>query len=353
MPEVIIYKSDARCIKEISKRGKILRDLPIINAYAVKISQKDLEELKNTSCAIKYAASTGVAAQQSAVQRLNFVNPEGLTGHGVGVAVLDTGTSPLPVFENRITAFKDIINSRTKPYDDNSHGTHVCGILGAKGRLPGIAAEADIISVKVLDKQGAGSSSDLLGGLQWVYDNYKKYNIRIVNLSVGSEAPDTFDPLVSAAEVLWDSGITVVAAAGNNGPSPCSVTSPGTSKKIITVGCADDDTICDIWDTAVKDFSGRGPTRDCIVKPDVLAPGAEIISCSANGSYIPLSGTSMSVPMVSGAIALLLQKRPHLTPNEIKYHLKQTSTDLSCPKNRQGWGLINITDLLSKCPVHL
>lgn len=204
-----------------------------------------------------------------------------------------------------------------------------------------------------MDKQGRGSSADLLSGLQWIYENKKKYDIRIVNLSVGTVISNSFDPLVSAVETLWDSGVVVVAAAGNGGPSPGSVTSPGTSRKVITVDCLDDHKKCNIWDTEIKDFSGRGPTGDCIIKPDILAPGAEIYSCSNTGEYIPLSGTSMSTPIVSGAAALLLEKYPKLTPNQIKYMLKITSDDMAYPKNRQGWGLLNIERLLNEKPVYI
>ena len=354
MVRIIIEKKDKSCFDAFAEKGKIIADLPIINSCIIEIDEKSLSDLKKRGCPARMAGETGVTAQiNSAKKKINYINSEGLTGRNITVAVLDTGMSDLPDFSGRIVGFKDIVGERKSCYDDNSHGSHVSGILGGGGRLKGIAPRVRFVPVKVLDKYGKGSSADLLKGLQWVYENKSKYNIKIVNLSVGASTYEGFDPLVAAVEALWDDGITVVTAAGNSGPSPCSITSPGTSKKVITVGCLDDDKVCSIWDSDIKNFSGRGPTRECIIKPDILAPGAKIYSCSSTGKYIPLSGTSMSTPIVSGAIALLLEKYPGLTPNQIKYHLKTTAKDLSFPKNRQGWGLLDVEKLLSQNPENI
>ena len=234
--------------------------------------------------------------------------------------------------------------------------THVAGIssgngLLSEGKYCGIAPGSHIVSVKVLDDQGAGNSSLVLAGLQWVMDNRYRYNIRIVNLSVGAGAGTGDDPMIKAVNKLWDEGIVVIAAAGNNGPKYKTVTSPGTSRKIITVGAADDHQKSEIWGSKLINFSGRGPTPDCVVKPDVLAPGTKIISCIGKERksmkvvgryYMELSGTSMATPMVSGAVALLLQKHPHLTPNEVKLAIKASCVDIGLEKNQQGWGLLDI-----------
>lgn len=354
MSKIIVERSNRRCLEMFLKAGSLIKELPLINSCIIDIDEKKLNELKKSGCPVKMSEETRVSAQiNKAKEKISFTDTEGLTGKNVTAAILDTGIATIRDFEGRIKAFEDIIGGKKYPYDDNSHGTHVAGILGGGGNLKGIAPKADIISVKVLDKYGRGSSADLLGGLQWVYENKDKYNIKIVNLSVGAGITEIFDPLAAAADALWDSGITVITAAGNNGPAPCSVTSPGTSRKVITVGCLDDDKRCSIWDTEVKNFSGRGPTRECIVKPDLLAPGAFIHSCSNTGAYIPLSGTSMSAPIVSGAIALLLEKYPDLSPNQIKYLLKLSCDDLGLDRNRQGWGLLNVKKLLHTKPVRV
>lgn len=169
--------------------------------------------------------------------------------------------------------------------------------------------------------------------------------------------------MVKAVEAAWDKGIIVVSAAGNNGPNPSTVTSPGISKKIITVGASDDNREIRIWGNTLINFSGRGPTAECIMKPDILAPGTDIVSCLTptpytqndsseklkiiSGNYLQLSGTSMSTPLVTGALALLLEKHPNLSPNKAKYMLKISSTNLNYPQNQQGWGLLNVEKLLS------
>lgn len=351
MTRVIVENTDGRCLRAFFKEGRLIKELPFINSYIFEIEEERLKVLRGLNCNVKICKETGVTAQvREAKKKVGYVNEENLSGRNVTAAVLDTGISDIYDFRGRIKAFADVIGGRKDPYDDNGHGSHVSGILGG---VKGFAPKVSLIGVKVLDKAGRGSSADLLSGLQWVYENREKYDIRIVNLSVGTGISDSFDPLVSAVEALWDKGVVVVSAAGNGGPAPGSVTSPGTSRKVITVGCLDDNKKCSIWDRAVKDFSGRGPTRDCIVKPDILAPGAEIYSCSNTGEYIPLSGTSMSTPIVSGAAALLLEKYPELTPDQVKYMLKITAEDLNCPKNRQGWGLLNIERLLTEKPVYI
>jgi serine protease AprX len=182
-------------------------------------------------------------------------------------------------------------------------------------------------------------------------------------MSIGTDGTNTDDPLVRAVDALWDMGIVVVTAAGNNGPDACTISSPGISKKVITVGSSDDDVTVKICGTSMKNFSGRGPTKDCIIKPDIVTPGTDIVSCLApnvkntgsivGGCYQSLSGTSMSTPMVSGAVALLLQKYPDLSPDDVKYMLKTSATDLNYPQNRQGWGLLNIEKLLSQEAVYV
>lgn len=233
----------------------------------------------------------------------------------------------------------------------------------SRGRYRGIAPEANIVAVKVLDDAGRGNATDALAGIQWVIDNHKKYNIRVANLSIGTIDVGSTDPLVRAVEAAWDAGIVMVIAAGNNGPKKQSITSPGTSRKAITVGASDDQSLVDIGGSNMKNFSGRGPTLECIIKPDIVAPGCGIISCLTNSQelsekrlvkmkvvdehYVQMSGTSMASPRIAGAVALLLSKYPDLTPNEVKLRLKRSAIDLRFSRNRQGWGMLDINRLLS------
>lgn len=279
-------------------------------------------------------------------EKVNCTNDK-YKGRGVTIAFLDTGICNIYDFQNRILYFGDFINKKRTPYDDNGHGCHVAGISSGNGKYRGIAPESNIVMLKTLNNEGKGNAADVLMGIKWIEENYKRYNIRIVNMSIGTGAETKNDPLVAAVERLWELGIVVVTAAGNNGPRPCSISSPGTSRKVITVGTSDEE------NDKNGNFSGRGPTREHIIKPDIIAPGNNIYSCQCNGEYRGLSGTSMSTPIVSGALALLLEKYPHMSPDDAKYMLKLSATNLNYPANRQGWGLLNIKKLLEQEAVYV
>lgn len=275
----------------------------------------------------------------------------------VGVAILDTGIFRHIDFDNRIIAFKDFVNGQMLPYDDNNHGSHVSGIIASSGRASegryrGVAPKSNIISVKVLDKNGNGKVSNVLKGLQWILDNREKYNIRILNISFGTEPTSELDEnslLIKGVEKIWDSGIVVVTAAGNNGPDSKSITVPGISRKVITVGAYDDVEYRDENGIVRRHYSGRGPTQSCIVKPEIVTAGTDIVSCLNNrNGYSVKSGTSMAAPICSGAIALLLEKYPNLSPKEVKMRIHDRAVKVALPKNQQGWGMLSVENLLKE-----
>ncbi len=230
--------------------------------------------------------------------------------------------------------------------------------MSSDGRLKGIATKSNIIALKVLDHNGNGNIPDVLNGLEWILKNKEKYNIRIANISVGSNGKPEFEgesKLVQGVNRLWDAGIVVCVAAGNNGPSPQSITTPGISRKVITVGASDDEETVEVMGNITSDYSGRGPTKDCICKPDLVAPGSNIWACRAisrnlfSGSkamYVKKSGTSMSTPIISGCAALVLSKNPLLRNNDVKLILLQSTKNLGIERSRQGRGLIQIDMLL-------
>lgn len=300
---------------------------------------------------------------------LEFARNANITGKGIGIAVMDTGISPHPDFtksENRIAAFYDVLHKRNNIYDDSGHGTHVSSILAGNGfcshgTYAGVAPEASIIAVKVLDRYGNGTIPDVLQGAAWILAHKDEYNIRVVNISVGSRrlrSQQENNRLLAGIEKLWTSGLVVVVAAGNGGPAPKSIGLPGSSKKVITVGACDDHIPVKLPSGEMVDYSGRGPTEDCIMKPDIVAPGGHIIGCAPVSNRVVLtsdgwqkyycmkSGTSMATPMVSGAVALLLSKYPQMTNREVKIRLKNASTDLGLPRRHQGWGMLNLEHLL-------
>lgn len=279
----------------------------------------------------------------------------GVTGKDVGVAVLDTGVYLHEDFRCRVAAFQDMVRGRSTAYDDNSHGTHVCGIIGGSGfasggRYQGMAPECRLICVKVLDRKGNGFASDVLAGLRWVRENRERYGIRIVNISVGSfnhKVMGEDSSLVKGVDAAWDDGLVMVIAAGNQGPKEMTITTPGISRKVITVGSSDDHQAIMVRGNRMVDYSGRGPTQACILKPDIVAPGSRIVSCSNTPSkYQIKSGTSMSTPLVTGAIALLLEKYPDMTNRDVKLRLRERAVDLGLPHNQQGWGLLDVERLL-------
>ena len=280
---------------------------------------------------------------------------KGYYGEGIGVAVLDTGVFLHPDFGNRIAYFLDYINDRQTPYDDNGHGTHITGIIGGSGiasggKYMGIAPRCHFISVKILDKKGNGNTENVVQSIRWIVRNKDTYRIRIVNISIGmvlrAESKER-NRLLQAVEYAWDHDIVVVAAAGNNGPGEHSVTVPGVSRKIITVGCFDD-TREQIGRAPLKpNYSGQGPTENCVIKPEVVLPGTNVTSCSTYSKlYMKKSGTSMAAPMVSGSIALLLSKYPYFSPADVKLHLYKRTVDLGLPSSKQGWGMVDIGKLL-------
>lgn len=271
------------------------------------------------------------------------------TGKGIGVAILDTGIYPHIDFDSRICAFADFISNKKTAYDDNGHGTCVAGILAGNGaasmgKYKGAAPGCHLAVLKVLDRFGNGNKEDVLKAFDWILRNRQRYNIRIVNISVGTtyRTRSEQDVLVKGVEKLWDEGLVVVAAAGNQGPDPGSVTAPGCSKKIITVGSSD-------MLSGKRAVSGRGPTFECVCKPDLVAPGKNIMACSpgAGNLYSMKSGTSMSTPLVSGTIALALEKDPLLTNLEIKMMLRESTEDMGLPRNQQGWGKFNCQKFLA------
>lgn len=248
------------------------------------------------------------------------IHEKGIRGKHIGIAILDTGITMHPDFDNRILFFKDFVNHRSRMYDDYGHGTHIAGIAAGSGKVSrgkycGVAPEADLIILKVLDSKGNGSIPTLMKALDWVLNNCEQYHIQIVNISVGTVAERgrlEDSDLVRAVNRVWDSGIVVCVAAGNNGPGRESVTTPGISRKVITVGSSEYSVLHRNNRELLSDYSGRGPNASCIIKPDLVAPGSDICSCrsmgrniwtsSDEGNYYTIkSGTSMATPIVSGA----------------------------------------------------
>jgi serine protease AprX len=279
------------------------------------------------------------------------VYESGLTGENVRIALLDTGVAMHPDIKNHIRLFKDYVSGKTYCYDDNGHGTHIAGILCgdgimSSGKIQGMAPKADLFVFKILDEKGNGKTEDALKALDWLLLHHKKYHIRLLNFSMGYR-PDAKRKLqlelLERIEHLWDEGVIVVTAAGNNGPEDNTITIPGISRKVITVGACKNH---EIKNQSLEDYSGRGPTLCCIVKPEILAPGTDILSLSSKRpTYMKKSGTSMAVPVVCGGLALALEKRSKILPEEIKILLYE-SVDNEENLKKHFWGVLNVDKLI-------
>jgi serine protease AprX len=277
---------------------------------------------------------------------VNQLHAEGLTGQGVTVAVIDSGIASHPDFAGRL-----FVTPEYGASDLYGHGTHVAGIIGGDGSASGglytgVAPGVNLLNLGVSDEFGMAYESDVVGALQWVHDHKDTYDIRVVNLSLNSTVEDSYNNsgIDAAVEILWFNGVVVVASAGNSNPDASyntANTAPANDPFIIVVGASDEHETANRADDSQAPFSAHGTTDDGFVRPDILAPGYNLYSALSpdstwgasyperlgfGGQHIRLSGTSMAAPTVTGAIALLLQDEPNLTPDQVKYRLIHTGS---------------------------
>jgi serine protease AprX len=364
IPVIVSLKSERAYSKSnvaaLSKRIKY--ELPIVNGFACDMNIQQIKHFYNYEDIdfISYDSNIhSIINRASKTIGLDKTSSLPLTGKGVTVALIDTGIvihKDLTYPSNRIVGFKDFLKNKQRPYDDNGHGTHISGLVASngvssKGKYKGIAPEANILSVKALDNEGNGKVSDILSSIQWVIQTKNIFNTKILNLSLGTAAQysERFDPLVKAANKAIESGLIVVTAVGNNGPSQKSILSPSTSRHVISVGACDDRNEADGKNFKIPTFSSRGPTRDRIKKPDLLAPGVDIVSLSNTDvmGYVSLTGTSMSAPIVSGVVALMLQENPSLTHFEVKKRLIENCIRIGVSQFEEGAGVLSLNKLFN------
>jgi serine protease AprX len=293
---------------------------------------------------LKVLASPGESPSGSSISRVDDPRKgQSLKGTGTTVALIDTGVdSTHESLRGKIVAFKDFVNNQSSPYDDNGHGTHCASLIAGSG--VGVAPEANLVVVKVMDRDGACYLSDALKALDWCVENKDRYGIKIVSFSVGGENPsDGTSLLDEACDRMVEEGLVMCVAAGNSGPSSGSIVIPGDAEKVITVGAIDNSG--DIFEK-----SSRGPSASGEIKPDIVTLGVDVVSALAGSKddYSSMSGTSMAVPQVSGAAALLLDAEPNLEPADVKRVLLKTADDLgpNGPDNIYGYGALNLTDAL-------
>lgn len=325
LKNVLIFSENFTKTKQFLDSYKYsYKTYPFINCFNLKADSDDLNifSMQNHISFIQQNPKVQTLNTKFDIMNLCNLTEDKFFGLGQTICFIDTGIYPHLDFvfpKSKIIKFVDFINESEFPYDDNGHGTFVCGVACGNGICSkinlGIAKDANIISLKALGKNGDSSSNVILDAMQWVYENYKKYNISVVCMSFGAECDKHFDPLSQGAQALWNAGITVVVAAGNSGPNKESIKSPGNNPYVITVGALD------VEKMQTADFSSRGPTIYGH-KPDLIAPAVNIISC--NNKFLPytkMSGTSVATPIVAGICAIIKSKYPNMKNHEIKKFL--------------------------------
>jgi serine protease AprX len=353
--QVIVFGRD---LPEAAERagGKARRKLKLVGGESVKIEAKDLDKLAAQDD-VTYVAPdlpvvpTGLLSQPSLSTLATFY-PQvigaptawngGLTGAGIGIAVLDSGVAAVPDFGGRLVQVQ--LPGQTAPAGDAyGHGTFVAGVAAgssADGRYRGVAPGATVYGLNVSAADGLHTSY-VIAGLDWVLANAAQHNIRVVNISLSENVESSYlsSPLDTAVERLWRSGIVVVASSGNRGPGTA-LYAPGNDPFVITVGSTDSNDTATTTDDTVASFTSSGVTLDGFSKPELLAPGRHIASTLPAATtlaqlaplqnliepgYALISGTSFSAPQVAGAAADLLQQHPSWTPDQVKWLLSQTA----------------------------
>ena len=385
-----------RAVTEVG--GRVTRDLPIIDGVAATVSASRAARLAKLPGIASVSPDTRVDVQGSStgsgvappasVYRTEVgaadMQAAGYRGGGVTVALLDTGITPSPDLAGRILPVTDPMTgavaqcenlSGEGTCDDNyGHGTFLAGLIagdgtGSSGRYAGVAPGANLVSIKVGSADGSADVSSVLAGIQWAVSFRETYRIRVLNLSLGTDSTQSWqiDPLNYAVERAWAAGIAVVVAASNRGPAAGTISKPADDPWVITVGAVDYRATSPINDDRLPDFSGRGPTADGLAKPDVVAPGAHLVSLRSAGSTIDRafpsyidgayhrgSGTSMAAAVVSGVAALVLSAKPNTSPDRLKYALTSTARGAaSADPYAVGSGIVDAYEATFKAPTGL
>jgi serine protease AprX len=383
---VIVQFQDSPTVQDASSLSQLgavrqARDLGAVNGILCSLPAKAIAAL-SANPRVRYVTPDRVVtatldyatASLGADRALLY----GWAGSGIGVAVIDSGIATEADLSKRGSGTRIVYSQSFVPgasavTDQYGHGTHVAGIVAGNGAAStgmayfktfrGIAPDANLISLRVLDSTGKGTDSAVISAINTAIQLKNKYNIRVINLSLGRPVFESYavDPLCQAVERAWQAGIVVVVAAGNDGRDQsqgtdgyATITAPGNDPRVITVGAMKTEGTLTRSDDMIASYSSKGPTLlDHVVKPDVVAPGNRIVSLEASKSsllassisnlipysyyknppafgmspdYLRLSGTSMAAPMVSGAAVLMLSKDASLTPDTVKARLMKTAS---------------------------
>jgi serine protease AprX len=367
IPVIVSYRDNLKGIKNkiITSGGKIKYECLNIRAVACEIPSYGLDKLSEipevSFISFDYKASLCLRKTRD-IMGVGFARTFNLTGRGVGVGIIDSGVYPHPDLTSKrtcISYFEDLINGHIKAYDDNGHGTFTAGLIASSGTsssemYSGIAPDSNLLCIKAFDASGKGFMSDILKGTDILISQKDRYNLRVICLPFEFPYLEKLkiNPLEEIIKKALSLKIAIVAPSGNSGPQAYSVYCPGNIKDVITVGGAQAlDT--NIKSTKVSSFSGRGPTLEDVSKPDIIAPSVNITSLGCDTSYNPsikrlpslqnlyvtLSGTSAACALIAGMCALIIEKTPDLSPQDLKSILCLSTISLGDNKFSQGKGM--------------
>lgn len=392
----IVQGTNLEVTAELVERsgGYISSWLPIIKAVGAWLPKRSVAQLLNDPAITAVIPNASVklagngdrfpfpATDYPDVVGADLVWEAGVAGQDVTVAVVDTGLGRHPGLlmnmhgrvRNRIAGWIDFVDGSRALIDPHGHGTHIAGIIansqfGADAEWDGMAPGVRLVGVRVLDAHGYGTYENVIQGIQWVINHKDQLDIKVLNLSLVAsvQSPYWADPLNQAVMQAWAQGITVVVSAGNGGPGAMTIGVPGNNPYVISVGAFTDNYTPSNWnDDYLTPFSAAGPTLDGFVKPDVLAPGAHMVSTMLPKStlalehtanqmgrhYFSMAGTSQAAAVVSGVAALILSENQGLTPDQVKYQIMHTAfpwVDISTTEAiyslwQQGAGRVNALD---------
>jgi serine protease AprX len=397
--QTIDEPSDAHLARVNGKGGVLKTRHSSIHGYSASLPASVIEDLADDPEVERVSLDAPVHAFLDVALKairadVALQDNEGLDGSGVGIALVDTGVQLHPDLARARGVSQpveiEIVGREKGMQDYYGHGTHVAGILNGSGLMSsgpdafrtfrGLAPGAQLISLRALQPDGSGLTSDVISAIDWVVLHRRTQSIRVLNLSLGHPVYESYrtDPLCRAVERAVNAGIVVVVSAGNSGRLGSgfgTIDSPGNDPSVITVGAMDDNRTAARDDDTLAPYSAKGPTLvDFVVKPDLVAPGSFLVSLRATGSwidtahhelvlragdyltttdgdrdgdYLTLSGTSLAAPMVAGTAALMIQKDPTLRPSDVKTRLMATATKDSLLPFEDGAGYLDVAAALA------
>ena len=395
---LLAVKLPAGALVELAISDSVRRvslDAPVQSTATLTLSATPTDALSSSyDTKFDYLKSLQPVHLQAINAPVDGMHNDTFEGRNLSVAVVDSGVQVHGDLRNRVRQY-DFTNGKfpepeldfedghfdqfeefndSAKVDNYGHGTLVAGVIAGNGhnsadkKYAGLAPQAKVLSLRVLDSNGQGVTSDAIAAMDWLAQYGQYFNVKVANLSIGKAVEESAenDPLVLAVEAVWDQGITVIVAAGNHGrDGNFTITSPGNSQKVITVGSLTDNGTADTSDDYVSTYSSRGPSlNDHFLKPDLIAPGNKVVStvpsnaglknvlpanskaCDVQncvGEYFEMSGTSMAAPLVSGAVLKMYEKYGNkMTPDTAKARLMRTARKIDVDATATGAGVLDV-----------